>query len=446
MNWGNVKKTGIILMKKWDANYERSVTKLNEEEVIEFHNQALHHLVSTAYEKTPYYKDLFDQASINIKDFDAKDLERLPLLTKDIIRREGPRLLSKDYQQRDPFDRYSGGSTGEPVRIVQDRTFSMRSAVNLQLYYRDFLNMDELAARKLLLWGSERDIFGEKQGISHSVKNRLSRITVLNAFRMTEDDVINYVQTINQVQPELIRSYAGTIYQLSRYINRTGVQVHQPKVIVSTAEMLRPFMRQEIQTAFKTDIYDYYGSREVGGVAGECAHHKMHHILLQNHIEVLDNNNRPVAPGEMGKVVITTLHNHSMPLIRFDIGDTAVLGGSRCACGSIVPFLDSVTGRISDHFILRNGTLVRGGYFTFLIFEKKWVRSFQVIQEDYDRVLFRIILSGKPDKSDIEEIERKVRIVMGPECAIEWEFVDKIDTTASGKHLYVKTLLKQESA
>jgi phenylacetate-CoA ligase len=317
----------------------------------------------------------------------------------------------------------------------------MRSRVNLQLYYRDYIHMDELAARKLVLWGSERDIFGEKTGIPLRLKNRLSRITVLNAFRMTEDDISNYVRMINQVQPELIRSYAGTIYQLSRYINQTGFEVYRPKAIVSTAEMLRPFMREEIQTAFKTDIYDYYGSREVGGVAGECTHHKMHHILLQNHVEILDNNNRPVAPGEEGRVVVTNINNFSMPLIRFEVGDTAIQGSGKCKCGSALPHIDHVTGRINDHFILRNGTVIGGCYFTHLIFDRDWARSFRIIQEDYERVVIKVVPLVQPKDSDIEDIERKLRIVMGPKCTIEWEFVDKIDVPESGKHQYIKTMV-----
>jgi phenylacetate-CoA ligase len=364
MNWGTVKKSGAFLLGEWDANFSRAISRLDDEGIIDFHNRALENIVTTAYEKTPYYRDLFDQASINVKDFEAKDLEKLPLLTKTIILKEGPKLLAKDYHERGPFHRYSGGSTGEPVRIVQDHYFKMRSLAIFQLYYRDFLGIDEMAARKLVVWGSKRDIYGEKKKFGAKTRNRLSRNTILNSFRMSEEDIANYVQRINQVRPELIRSYAGTLYQLSRYINRTGFEVYRPRAIVSTAEMLRPIMRKEIETAFKAKVFDYYGSREVGGIAGECEHHCMHHILLQNHVEVLDSNNRPVAPGEEGRVVVTNLNNYSMPLIRFEVGDTAVLGGGKCKCESILPHLDHVTGRINDHFILRNGTVIGGCYFT----------------------------------------------------------------------------------
>ena len=203
-------------------------------------------------------------------------------------------------------------------------------------------------------------------------------------------------------------------------------------------------MREKIETVFGTKLYDYYGSREVNGMAGECKYGFMHvFMFMKNYLEILDSSNQPVGEGEEGKVIVTNLHNYSMPLIRYEIGDMAVLGPEKCKCGNTLPTLKRITGRITDHFVKEDGTIVHGEYFTHLFYLKDWVRAFQVVQEDYSIIKILIVPEGKMNEPEKKDTVDKIKLVMGQDCKVIWEFVHEIPKTPQGKYLYTKSLVRR---
>jgi len=203
-------------------------------------------------------------------------------------------------------------------------------------------------------------------------------------------------------------------------------------------------MREVIENIFGTKLYDFYGSREVSSIAGECKEGKMHVFMFWNYVEVINNNNKPVKDGEEGRVIVTSLHNYSMPLIRYEIGDMAVSGSKNCRCNNPLPTLKKVIGRITDHFIKDDGTIIHGEYFTHLFFQEDWIRAFQIIQEDYKKIIISVVTKDNIKKSNKRNIEDKIKLVMGKDCKIFWNFVDKIPNSKSGKHLYTKSLVREK--
>jgi phenylacetate-CoA ligase len=87
-----------------------------------------------------------------------------------------------------------------------------------------------------------------------------------------------------------------------------------------------------------------------------------------------------------------------MPLIRYDIGDTAVLGPRSCACGSSLPTLANLTGRKTEQLIARNGGKLSGIYCCALLMGQDWIKSFSVLQEDYDHIIISVV----PKNSDLD--------------------------------------------
>jgi phenylacetate-CoA ligase len=168
----------------------------------------------------------------------------------------------------------------------------------------------------------------------------------------------------------------------------------------------------------------------------------MHIFEFNNLVEVVDAAGNAVNPGEEGRLIITTLHNYSMPLIRYDIGDTAI-AGTTCDCGSTLPTLERVTGRVSDHFLTSTGDIVHGEYFTHLFYFRDWVEEFQVLQTDVDRIEIYYVSSRDPDATDVADIDAKIRLVMGQTCHVEWLRVDEVPRTPQGKTLYTRSLVTQ---
>ena len=121
----------------------------------------------------------------------------------------------------------------------------------------------------MVLWGSERDTF-KQRNLRGKLGNWLTHTWFLNTFNLGEADWRRYVETINRFRPYFIKGYAGSLYEIARVINRQELTIHRPQFVYSSAEMLRDFMRREIEEAFRTKVYDFYGSREAGPIAGEC--------------------------------------------------------------------------------------------------------------------------------------------------------------------------------
>lgn len=406
-------------------------------------NSYLSKLLEYAKVHIPYYRGLLSNYSYNGSNF-----YELPILTKAIIRENFESLKSDELASRRYYFNTSGGSTGKPLQIIQDAEYvEWREATKL-FFNRQFLGIEPVVTSQVVLWGSSTDIEKEintkkkKLTTRQKLLNIIQREkTFLNSFKMTKEDLHKYVDAIDRKKPMLIHSYAGSLYQLAKFVKDNNLSIHSPQKIHTSAETLRQFMRDLIEEVFNCKVYDFYGSREVGAIAGECAKGKIHIFNFNNYLEVVDKNNRPVQPGAEGRILITTLHNYSMPLIRYEIGDTAILG-TPCNCGYNLPTLERITGRIKDHFITREGTLVDGGYFTRQFYFRNWVDEFQVLQTDWEKIDIYYVPIGKPVEEEKAEIDEKIKEAMGDKCEITWHQVEEVPRTPQGKLLYTRSLVE----
>ena len=353
--------------------------------------------------------------------------------------------MSNDIRLRRWHYNTSGGSTGEPVRFVQDNFYTKYRAYTNKYYYETILNIKEERVKKIILWGSEKDLFKQNRDFKSRFENWLNNTVFLNAFKMSPEDMKNHIKIINSYKPFFIRGYAGSLFELSKYIEENNINIHKPKFIVSSAEVLQSEMRSKIEKIFSAKVYNYYGSREVNGIAGECKFNSMHIFSFWNYIEVLDNNNNSVKEDEEGRIIVTNLYNYSMPLIRYEIGDAAILGTKNCRCGSSLPVLQSITGRLTDHFITRDKKMIYGAYFRHLFFFKDWIKRYQIIQENYDTVRIKMVVNKNRaiELQEKQEIEDKIRFVMGNNCIVIWDVVEDISTTETGKYLYTQSLINR---
>lgn len=412
------------------------------DENLKIQKKALEDLILHCYINVPYYKSIFDQVGlVKGQSIDLSKFTCLPILTKKIIREKFDQLKSVDEEivTRKLYDDTSGGSTGEPVRLIKDQQVWTTSMAGKWLFY-SFIS--GFPCKHVKLWGSERDILKAGHGLQGSLKNWLYDRRILNAYKMSGIDMFNYVKSINTYKPIIIEAYVQSIFELARFIKDNSLNVYQPEGIITTAATLHPDMKTSIEEVFRCKVYNRYGSREVGDIACSCDKDEGLHLnLFHSFVEILNEALEPCKPGEAGKVYITTLNNYSMPLLRYDIGDVAVEANSKqCSCRRGLPLIARVTGRVTDYFINENGDYIYGGIFTRLFYFKKWVKQFQVIQRDYDFI--DIFIVGERDEQELRSIEEKVRIIMGDDCKIKWSFVDEIQPTKSGKYLYTISKVK----
>ena len=163
-----------------------------------------------------------------------------------------------------------------------------------------------------------------------------------------------------------------------------------------------------------------------------------HLFIANNVVEVLDDDGQTVDDESEGNLVITCLHNYSFPMIRYEINDVGAMGSGPCTCGSKLPYLTKLSGRITDYFVTKSGGLVHGKFVIPLLYFRAWVDDFQVDQLDHDRLRIRAVTRGDVVEDDVSEIDAKIRDVLGEDCRLEWEYVKSIDRYPHGKLIFTR--------
>lgn len=400
-------------------------------------------LLLHAHRKVPYYRKVLAECGAVRNGTVLLDrFSEVPVLTKEIIRREGENLYAQDHARRGSFENTSGGSTGEPVRFLQDRTYRHWSFA-LQAYFLKLQNA-ELGVRQMKLWGSARDVLGQKDSIGARLNNWLLNIMILNGFRMSDEVMGRYVARWNRLRPPVVAGYTSSVLELCRFVRHKGLKLHSPGVVISAAETLTENVRSFMEGVLGCTVVNQYGSREAGLIASECpAKEGLHVIALHNKLEILGDDLRPCEPGQMGNVYLTTLDNYSMPLIRYGIGDMAVPAEHDrrcCSCGIGFPMIRKVIGRHIEVFHTRDGTAVPGEFFIHfvgVVYNNNCVKRFQVVQKDYDHIVIRAVVLDAAKLAECrKDLVDAIKKVMGADCRVDFEYVDDIQPLSSGKYLY----------
>jgi phenylacetate-CoA ligase len=405
-------------------------------EVYRRQDEALTRLIQHCRDTVPFYRDRI--ASAGVPEADPREyLRGLPLLTKADLRHDGAELVTS--VPRRGINRVSsGGSTGEPVSLVQDQQHWDWSAA-VQMLHTSWTG-HRIGGSEVYVWGSERDLLTGTVGVRMAAVNALMRRSYLNAFRMTADDMRGLLRRLDERPPDIIVAYAQSLYEVARFASEEGIAVRPQRAVIVTSETLHGFMRDAIESTFGCRVFNRYGSREVGDIAGECPSHEGLHVFpWTNYVEIVDERGEPVPPGVDGEVVVTCLTNFAMPLVRYRIGDRAALAPDGvCSCGRAGQRLLRVLGHSGETFKSSDGALVDGGYLTGMMYLREWVERFQVVQHDYDVLEFRIVprAGTKPPERELSEITGKVRRAMGERCDVRFAFVDDIPPLPSGKFTY----------
>jgi phenylacetate-CoA ligase len=398
-------------------------------------SEALERLFVHAAQHVPYWRHVIGHHGGP----KGASLGELPILEKSTLRSQFDALKSDDIESRRWYVNRSGGSTGEPVVLLQDRDYFLESEARKQIFFE---TTGWFPGEKWVrLWGSERDILRGGEGLRGYLANLVGNRVVLNAFRMTPEVMERHIEALNREGPALVHAYANAAHELVRFAEREGLQIGRQRALVSTSGTLYPAMRQALERGFECSVYDQYGSREVSVIAGDCGQSEGMHVAMEtNIVEVVDEAGWPCPPGVEGDILVTSLANYAMPLIRYRIGDRGVLAEpGRCACGRSLQRLARITGRSTDCFRRRDGGIVPAEYFIHffgVVLNNGWVSKVQLVQHEFDRFTLKIVAAGAVGDGEAEPLIEAVRRVMGDDVAVDVALVDEIPVASSGKYRY----------
>jgi phenylacetate-CoA ligase len=285
-------------------------------------------LLAYCRQSVPYYSEVIRDVGDTFYEDPYDYLKSMPFLTKEIIRSRFDELKSSDLSERKWYFNTSGGSTGEPVRFIQDLEFASKAGA-IKLIFSKLVGR-EIGESEVKLWGSIRDILGGTEGWRARFVNKLSNTTILNVIKINPEITRNHINFLNSRRPKLVVAYAGSLYELARCAEREGFEVAPQTAIITSAGTLYPHLRETIERVFQCRVFNRYGSREVGDIACERPGHEGLWVApWGNYVEIIDNDGNRVPDGTEGEIVVTSLSNYAMPLVRYRIGDRGILSPKR---------------------------------------------------------------------------------------------------------------------
>ena len=248
----------------------------------------------------PFYRQRLAQAGIVPELAHVADLQRLAPLTKADIRKSG--ALFTWPQVPGGLQRYTtGGSTGDPLVFYFDRrrqAYDQAARVRTHRWYGVDLGQPEV-----YLWGSPIEL--SRQNRLRQARDRLSNHLLLNAFDMSAARMDQYLERIERYNPVSIFGYPSSLALLASRGQALGRELKLPRLraVFVTGETLTPNGRTQLENYFGVPVANGYGSREGGFIAHQCPHGRLHVTDENILLEILDEEHRPVAPGELGRLV-----------------------------------------------------------------------------------------------------------------------------------------------
>lgn len=410
------------------------------EDVARHQTRALSSILERCASEIPYYRDLWAIEGISPAQVRPGDLQRLPILPKEVVRRQGERLMQPG--GRPYWIQHTSGSTGTPVVVqVNERTYQMVHAL--------------LEAHEVNCGIGPLDLRATFAGRMVQPVDRLvppfwrynwaQRQILFSAYHLSPATLPFYVEELRRRQPAELIGYPSAISTVAAYINASGQQkVVRPRVVITNSETLFAWQREAIEEAFGCPVRDYYGSAEALVFAPQCGAGAYHFDPLLGIAEIVDSQGRSVQPGESGRLVCTTLTNDIMPLVRYEIGDTAVRLEGQCRCGSVFDGVREIIGRQDDTIVTPEGRAV--GRIDHIFKGVTGIRECQVVQEALDLVRLVIVADEGFDARQEQLLRQNARERLGESVGLELSRVQQIPRTRAGKLRGVISRLGNQNA
>lgn len=391
-------------------------------------------------------KDFLKYVSTNspfYRSYLGRSLSYFPVVNKSI-------LLENYDEIRIPQDRIPGqkgklhiqstsGSTGTPFAIPQDTEKRNRRIAELKYFGKvvGFKSHDMLV--HLRTWN--------RWQTKTPAQIRRERIIPFDISTMGEENLAQLVEIINQNKAVCLRGYASSFDLLANYLKANDLHLPSVRIIIAGSEALHDDVRVKVKEQIGCEIISQYADEEIGILAQESipTSEKDNVMYLNNAsciVEVLKiETNEKAEYGELGRIVVTDMHNHAFPIVRYDTGDVGImmppngksngfpilskLYGRRldlCYTTSNQPFSPMTIGRIMKHY------------------DK--IAQWQFVQTGEKNYLLKIVM-GNAIEGYLNSAIDTLRETLGADAEIEIEYVNEIPVLASGKRKPVVNQFKQ---
>jgi phenylacetate-CoA ligase len=417
--------TLLAVLHEFDLTQWWTAAELERQQLRQLDNSLRH-----AHQNLPFHRERLATSGYDPgRDLTPEVFLALPLMTRSDIQAQGDALLSRNVpaEHGRTGTGETSGSTGSPIRYYgTELTQFFWNAFTLRdhVWHRRDLTAKLASIRRYMEdtvqpgWGPPADL------ISHTGPCATLDIA-------TELDA--QLEWLQRQAPAYFITNVSNLYWLGRRSLERGVGLPGLREARCFGGTLPDDAREVIRRAWGVPVADIYTAEEVGYIALQCPEHEHYHVQSESLVvEILGEDGTPCRPGEIGKVVLTTLHNFAMPLVRYDIGDYAE-AGAPCPCGRGLPVIRKILGRQRNILTLPDGRL-RWPSFP----SSKWshiapIRQLQMVQRSRERVDVNVVAGRVLTDHERKDLVAALQGCLGHPFAMEVRELAEIPRSASHK-------------
>jgi phenylacetate-CoA ligase len=403
---------------------------LSAEQLIELQLRQLEVLLRHAHATVPHYRERWGGVYDPARPLTRERFAGLPLLTRRELQERHEAIKSRDIPASHgaAYEKRTSGSTGAPVRVLKTPLVNLMWNV---FTLRDHLWHGRDLRRKLaaIRHGvSEGEFDGWGPATQGLVATGPSAVLGIRA------EVDAQLSWLERQQPDYLMTYPSIAAELARRSLDRGVRLASLREVRTFGEQLPPGLRELCRQAWQAPLTDAYSAEETGYIALQCPQHEHYHVQSEGAlVEVLDDRGRPCAAGEVGRIVVTDLHNFATPLIRYELGDFAE-AGAPCPCGRGLPVLKRILGRVRNLLVTAKGERYWPPLGSRRFFEIAPVLKHQVVQKEFDLLEVRLVTASPLTAK--QESDLRALILSGMPAGFRLNFVycEDIPRSAGGKY------------
>lgn len=416
-------------------NLLKEIQAIPELQYGNYQNKKKEEIINYHLKYNDFYRDFLGADSF-------KSWENVPVMSKSDLQQPLKKRLSKTFSRKKAYIGKTSGSSGHPFIFAKDRFSHALSWAGFQDRYR-WYGIDLNKSLQARFYGIPLDFYGN---IQERLKDRISLRRRFNIFDLSEQKMAAFLERFKKSDFEYLNGYTSAIVLFARYIKDQGIPLNvicpSLKICIVTSERLFENDKKLIEEAFGVPVINEYGASEVGLIAFE---NKQNQWLVNSedlYLEILDENNEVLPPGNEGRIVITSLYNKAHPMIRYDIGDTGMLSKKSTLKK---PILQKLIGRTSDIAHLPDGKVVPGLTFYYvtktIIEDTGNIKEFIIIQTKIDE--FQVIYVSETEFSteQTRKILAAIEKYVGKNLKIYFERKDYLKRSTSGKLKQFTSLL-----
>lgn len=397
----------------------------NPNKLVEYQLSELKRVVKKCYDNVPYYHKLMIDYGVNPNIHTFGDINKLPILTKDIVRKNWKDLIDKRYIQSSIRFKTSG-STGEKFQFLgNDDLYKREAAFVLRAFNLHNASMYD----KHTVWVRR---YSPKSGEPLSYVDYELNRTYISPFHISEATIEEYVRIIDKTKSKTLVTYPSLANFIATLMGKRGLVFKHITSIHCASEMVLPEWRLNVRNNLGIDIYAHYGMMEK--VSFFCnttnSEGKYAESLEYGYTEIIDN-----------KVIGTGFLNDVMPFLRYDSGDLAVPSeDTTMSYGSLPITVDDFIGRQTDMITCSDGRNLAGVNFYTMMYKIEGVEMFQIIQKDVNNIEVQFIPSTKFTNDTFRQIREGMNDRVGNGCNLAVMSVKKFQRADSGKF---KTIINE---